>query len=97
MRHKRVLEYVNRVRKALGYKPRKTLAKGVVAHCRECPIARSMPQYVRCRVDKIYFSPNFIVWEGIKGRTITLPTYITDFITEFDDGKYPELIKKEKL
>ncbi|MCH7549649.1 MAG: hypothetical protein IH969_08980 [Candidatus Krumholzibacteriota bacterium] len=95
MKHKRVLDYVNRIRKALGYKPRKTLAKGIRGKASICPIACSIPVVVFTDSESMVFlNPGIPKNAGIV-EEMQHPQYVTDFIDNFDDGKYPELIKKE--
>ncbi len=95
MKHKRVLAYVNRVRKALGYKPRKTLAKGERKERSRCPIAMCIPKELYVDYTKICFNDHF-QWKGKKIKRIKHPGYIETFLRNFDRGHYPDLIKKGK-
>ncbi len=89
MKHKRILDYVNCVRKALGYKPRKTLARGVRKDPKCCPVSSSIPGRVHVGICTIDFLDSDILY-------IVTPEHVGAFIREFDTGKYPELVKKSK-
>jgi hypothetical protein len=100
-RQQRTLAFCNRVRVALGKKPRQTLAKGELSDPEKCPIARTICEY------GIKATSQTLVAQFGEDRTllsgagfdvsangyIDLPLYARDFVRTFDSGGYPELIK----
>lgn len=102
MRHQRVLNYVNRVRVALGKKPLQKLPKGKRQSFVSCPLSNSFGrEIIRVGEGWISFRSVDKAFEiGIKLRktaftdgTIALPEYVSKFIDYFDKGMYPELEK----
>lgn len=100
-KHVRVLELINQARKALGYRPLKKLRKGIQGEPNACPLFHSIP-YAK-KVGELYIemrsqeSAKKIAgaWKDIcVDGTVVLPGVLQGFISKFDDGKYPELVKK---
>jgi len=102
-RTRRVLAYVNRVRKLRGMKPLKRMPQGARNQARSCPIA--------CALHARSVSTNFIAFSDDgrplqpgKARSLRIrlsrwqtrirpPEYVKEWIEDFDAGKYPELIR----
>ena len=85
----KVLAWVNKIRKErFREKPLKHLAKGEIGSCYSCPIhncfAKPGDQYVSVGDRETQ----------INGEDIRHPKYVTHFVYAFDDGKYPNLVKR---
>lgn len=100
-RQQRTLAFCNRVRVALGKKPRKTLAKGNLSDSKSCPIANTIYEYgiraastfliVDHKSDRLMLTgAGFDV--SVDGR-IRYPQYASEFVARFDQGQIPELVK----
>ena len=99
--HKKVLALVNQARKALGAKPLRKLPKGELKNAASCPIFKSIPQAwgvysaditMRNQKSALKLRRAWNVY-GYE-RKVDLPAALQNFITEFDHGRYPELIKQ---
>lgn len=88
----KVLAYVNRQRAKLKLKPLKRLPKGFPGICRACPIANalSVGGYA-ADVDAGHLE----VWPeekpDVTSLSTDLPKYVSRFVEDFDEGKYPHL------
>ena len=103
----RVLEYVNSARAALKFSRISQLPKGVIGNPHKCPIANALEDTV-AGVDDMYIDffnredankVNLAWWgddllENFNGREIHTPHHIQEFIVDFDEEKYPELIEE---
>ena len=90
---KRVLNYVNGLRKTLGKKPLKNIPKGLRMGLDSCPIAIALDVKGETEVveDRIWVYDR----NGKNLIDVDTPSYIQRFITDFDNGKYPKLIGNE--
>lgn len=97
---KEVIDYVNRIRKELDGDPIEELPLGVPGEpdssCGKigCTIANALSdligKYGRINVD----DENITVWDEDEVIFTTKPPkYISEFIIDFDNGKYPQLIE----
>ena len=101
-KHIKVLKFVNRTRKALGYKPLSRLPKGETYSVDYCPLARALksedvgdlyitiPSAKAEEVKKIFRTSIYSNFEDL--TEIRTPRILADFIKKFDRGNYPELI-----
>lgn len=86
MKHALVLAYVNRIRKKLSKKPIKRLPKGEMGVPSRCSIANGIGNDVLvCLGQKLVFTTR---------QVFILPDECVRFGQNFDDGKYPELVRK---
>lgn len=84
-----VLTWVNRTRTKHGLKPLKRLPKGYLVDPTSCVIAKAIKGRARI-ADGVVNSANG------KGEYIKFPKFIRQFITDFDNEQYPNLIAKYK-
>ena len=91
---RRVLQWVNKVRKEVqGKRPLTRLPKGIPASALSCPIhncfAKEGDDLVEVCPETIYIdSPNSLICSVIR-----FPLYVLRFIEDFDNNKYPYLVK----
>lgn len=95
MKHKRVLSWVNRIRKEhFGKGPLKRLPKGYQCDSKDCPIHNCFWE----TDSGGWVKKNYMRWisndSPYRYRSLALPKLVHKFVHEFDNGKYPELIKK---
>ena len=90
MKHKRILKWVNRIRKEyLGKGPIKRMPRGRINEPKSCPVHDALwPSgvggYVR----------TYQVESGDNEVMFRIPKFVSVWIRRFDAGKYPELIKE---
>jgi len=84
-REQRVLNFCNSCRAKIGLRPRTKLRKGRSGSARCCIIAVTISQ----EIGDIYVGPNYISNIGDPGKKN--PEFITKFIKDFDQGKFPHL------
>ena len=89
---KRVVEYVNRLRKEMGEGSLEDLPPGRCGIANACPIANALPGEVEVDQSGIFF---YALPEGIvvENETVDLPGYVAEFVRRFDAGMYPDLIE----
>lgn len=89
MKHKRVITWVNRIRREhFGKGPIKRLPRGQINSETSCPIHNSF--WKPGQGGQVYFERmHFPVFE----QDVSLPEFVTKFIRDFDSGKYQELVK----
>jgi len=79
----RTLAFINRMRREKGLRPLKRLPKGDQVDSVSCPVARGIQ--------------GFVYSETYKARRmddeLPLPQYVQQFVSAFDDGRIPELIR----
>lgn len=86
-REEKVLAYVNRLRVKRGHAPIDALPKGRVAKTEACTLACAFaPEYVEVDYGLISF------FEGPTQEDVIPPKYVSEFIEDFDDRKFPHLI-----
>ena len=86
-RLEKVLAWVNKVRKEhFGAKPLKTLPKGKIDSVVSSPIAIGISRHEQIG--------NLTNTTMVGGAFIDNPLYVRRFIHDFDNGKYPNLIKR---
>lgn len=103
----RELALINKGRVVLGYKPLVRIPKGVPNDPKYCPINRAMRSYATSDnvdlaentcypTDKEYNRAKSLakVWKTnvIMDAEVKLPQILSDFVSNFDDLKYPELV-----
>lgn len=93
---KAALEWVNYYRTMeLGLLPLDRLPKGVPHKACDCPIAIALrrgivDEQVICDGTFVYFNPTISDMEDANG--LPLPSYVCEFIDDFDSGKFKSLI-----
>lgn len=73
--------------------PVKTLPKGVRANCVHCPIARALggPGFVSVEEEVVTMHINYDS-DHPADWVIPLPDPVAEFIVDFDEGNYPDLV-----
>lgn len=78
----RVLDWCNDIRLRFGDQVMlKALPAGIQNRSCECPVARACKALVG------------VITLTRDEKTIEMPSYISDFVCDFDDGYFPELIE----
>lgn len=102
-RTKRVLRYVNKIRADFGLKPVRYLATGHTGHSESCSIALTLlTKYTHAEVNGTtidvsrYSRVKNQRGNEIQSKSYDVPTYVTEWISSFDEGNYPGLIKARK-
>lgn len=105
---KRVLDVVNKARKALDYRELINLKKGVANEGWDCPITNSIPGVKATGYDELICVDDVtaqtiahawaISYEDIYSEfhSLPMPLALSKFVCAFDSGKYPQLIKKKR-
>lgn len=91
----KVLNFVNRVRKTqLKLGPIKRLPRGRRDGICSCPIALGISMGSGHRVYVYGFVSSHNPSNFIRGWQVEMPEFAVGFMNDFDNGDYPELIKK---
>lgn len=87
---KAALAFVNDIRKLQGRSKLRSLPKGIPGRAMSCPIAKAIDGEVS-HLSAIYLSKN--------GSTewCAIPADAENFIVDFDQGKYPELVDRRNI
>ena len=99
---KTALRIINRIRtQGLNLEPIETLPKGIKESLRSCPIANALDKRAQVDGDYLIFRNKLdakkvarLIRKGKDDNEVVIPATLGNFVTEFDDGAYPHLIRR---
>jgi hypothetical protein len=87
IKKRRVLKWINEYGSRQGWKPLKSIPKGIRRSSYDCPIARAT--YLLVDGTHLVDPSCSSTYNG--SIVCDLPDFVRKFIDDFDEGKYPEL------
>ena len=99
---KTALRIINRIRtQGLNLEPIETLPKGKIAESNACPISNALNKRAGVDEDYLYFRNERdakkvarLIRKGKDNCDVIIPATLSNFVTEFDAGAYPQLIRR---